>query len=292
MSGLENQVGSVIPPVANFLVPALEALRRAGGSLTIQEMLESVIEVEGFSEEQQAVLHQDGPRTELEYRLAWARTWLKGIGAVENSTRGVWSLTEYGRKVAVEDVATAVRDWRASMAERRRSRAAEETDDHIDEGELEPATWEDELLSRLLKMPPDAFERLSQRLLREAGFVNVTVTGRSGDGGIDGIGVYRLSLVSFPVYFQCKRYSGSVSSPTVRDFRGAMVGRGEKGLLITTGTFTAAATAEANRDGAPPIDLIDGERLCHLLKEYEMGVRVSRRTVEDIRVEQGFFDEF
>ncbi len=124
------------------------------------------------------------------------------------------------------------------------------------------------------RAPTGGSERLAQRILREAGFVNVTVTGKSGDGGIDGVGVYRLSLVSFPVYFQCKRYRGTVTADAARDFRGAMVGRGEKGLLITTGSFTKDAQNEANRDGAPPVELIDGERLCDLLKDYGLGVAV------------------
>ena len=151
-------------------------------------------------------------------------------------------------------------------------------------------TWQDELLDRLKNIEPDAFERLTQRLLREAGFRNVKVLGRSGDGGIDGVGVYRVSLVSFPTYFQCKRYQGAVPAKEVRDFRGALAGRGEKGLLITTGTFTRGARDEANRDGATPIDLFDGEELCELLKEYELGVKT--RTVEESTVVADFFEQF
>jgi restriction system protein len=124
-------------------------------------------------------------------------------------------------------------------------------------------------------VPPDGFERLAGRLLREAGFVNVTVTGRSGDGGIDAVGVYRVSLLTFPVYVQCKRHRGSVGAGAVRDFRGAMAGRGEKGLLITTGSFTGEARQEATRDGATPIDLVDGEELCDLLKGFRLGVWTS-----------------
>jgi restriction system protein len=146
-------------------------------------------------------------------------------------------------------------------------------------------------VTALLGLTPDAFERLTQRLLREAGFINTTVTGRTGDGGIDGLGVYRMSLVSFPVFFQSKRYRGSVGSAAVRDFRGAMAGRGDKGLLITTGTFTSEAKAEATRDGAPPVDLIDGHRLCDLLKEYELGVTTTVRQVEDVAVSRDFFSE-
>jgi restriction system protein len=142
--------------------------------------------------------------------------------------------------------------------------------------DLGSGDWKEQLIEALLATPPDRFERLARRLLREAGFISATVTGKSGDGGIDGIGVYRLSLVSFPVFFQCKRYKGSVGAGAVRDFRGAMSGRGDKGLLITTGSFTADAKQEATREGAPPVDLIDGDRLCDLLKEYDLGGRSDR----------------
>jgi restriction system protein len=163
---------------------------------------------------------------------------------------------------------------------------SQDADDNADEPEN---NWKDDLLDAVTAMRPDAFERLAQRLLREAGFISVNVTGGSGDGGIDGLGVYRLSLVSFPVFFQCKRYRGSVTPSAVRDFRGAMAGRGDKGLLITTGTFTSEAKKEATRDGAPPIDLIDGDRLCDLLLEYKLGVRTKIVQVEKILVSREFF---
>ena len=167
-----------------------------------------------------------------------------------------------------------------------------EGDEEFAEGDGdEEEDWKGELLGVLKSMDPSAFERLSMRLVKEAGFRNVEVLGKSGDGGIDGVGVYKVSLVSFPTYFQCKRYTGSVPSRAVRDFRGAMAGRGDKGILITTGTFTSEAKAEAVRDGAPPVDLIDGDELCDLLREYEIGVRVQVRTVKDITVDQSFFDD-
>jgi restriction system protein len=139
----------------------------------------------------------------------------------------------------------------------------------------------------LRKLQPDAFERLSQRILREAGFIKVEVTGRSGDGGIDGIGVLRVNLLSFHVLFQCKRYQSSVGASAIRDFRGAMVGRSDKGLIITTGTFTPDAKREATRDGAPAIDLIDGDLLCDLLKDLKLGVRTEM--VEQITVDPTWF---
>jgi restriction system protein len=151
----------------------------------------------------------------------------------------------------------------------------------------EPDVWRQKLLSTVLDMSPPAFEKLCQLMLREAGFTKVEVTGRSGDGGIDGIGVLRVALLSFQVFFQCKRYRGSVSASAIRDFRGAMVGRTDKGLLITTGTFTTDAKREATRDGAPVLDLIDGEALCDLLKQYKLGVNTEQ--VEAVTIQQSWF---
>jgi restriction system protein len=160
----------------------------------------------------------------------------------------------------------------------------------VDADEIEGTEphWKDQLLAALRGIAPDAFERLGQRLLREAGFLKVEVTGRSGDGGIDGIGVLRVNLLSFQVLFQCKRYQGSVGAGVIRDFRGAMVGRSDKGLVITTGTFTPDAKREATRDGAPAIDLIDGDQLCNLLKQLKLGVRTEM--VEKMTVESEWFD--
>jgi restriction system protein len=280
----------LVPSYTALLWPTLQAVREMGDSGTIEEIVEKVIELEGFTEEQQSVLHGDGPRTELEYRLAWARTYLKGMGALNNSERGIWSTTELGRTMTTADVATRHSAYTAHLrrsARRARKSADDGHEEDLPEVETSDRDWKEELLEVLGEVPPDGFERLARRLLREAGFVSATVTGKSGDGGIDGIGVYRLSLVSFPVFFQCKRYKGSVGAGAVRDFRGAMSGRGDKGLLITTGSFTADAKQEATRDGAPPVDLIDGERLCDLLKDYKLGV--STRQVEKVEISTEFF---
>ena len=141
----------------------------------------------------------------------------------------------------------------------------------------------------LWSLPAEGFERLSQRLLRESGFTQVTVTGRSRDGGIDGYGTLQVNpLVSFRVLFQCKKYEGSVLPSHVRDFRGAMTGRTDKGIIITTGTFTAEARREASRDGAPPIELIDGEKLIDMFQELELGLK----PVTTFEIDEKFFDEF
>jgi restriction system protein len=201
-------------------------------------------------------------------------------------------LTEDGRTVQQGEIAPRHRRYLAQYREQRRRKRMHDEELSTEEKNVDQdSDWRDQLLDALTSMKPDGFERLAQRLLREAGFISATVTGRTGDGGIDGLGVYQMSLVSFPVFFQCKRYKGSVGSAAVRDFRGAMAGRGDKGLLITTGTFTSEAKAEATRDGAPPIDLIDGNRLCDLLKEYDLGVKTTILQVEDVTVDTEFFTD-
>lgn len=284
------------PDLPLLMVITLDALRALGGSATIQELVDHIIEAEGVSEAEQGYMMPNGRDRRLNYYLSWSRTYLKRGGAIENSSRGVWALTEEGEQmVSVEDArniharvneeerlrAKAKRDA-AKLAEAKTGASLDEVDISAmpdDDRELE---WQDLLLSELMKMDPSAFERLAQRLLREAGFVKVEVRGKTGDGGIDGVGILRVNLVSFQVYFQCKRWSNSIGAKEIRDFRGALQGRADKGLFITTSTFTKQASDEATRDGAIAIDLIDGARLCELLKEYELGVKtelVERVTV-------------
>ena len=290
-----------VPPYQFFLWPALQAVIGLGGSASIAELDAEVIDRTELSLKVQGVLHGDGPMTEVQYRMAWARTYLKGMGLLTNSQRGVWSVTENGQAITEDEISPLRAEYLASLAANRKSGPnrkktkgqKSDFENEIDEAEAEAEdAWKNELLDALLAISPQAFERLAQRLLREAGVKSPVVTGRSGDGGIDGRGVYQMRLLSFPVFFQCKRYRGSVGSSAVRDFRGAMAGRGEKGLLITTGTFTNDASAEARRDGAPPVDLIDGDRLCELLKEYAIGVTTTPRTVEDVTIQAEYFKSF
>lgn len=291
---MQGQEQAQIPPYNELLWPTLWVVRELGHTAKLEEIDEFVVELLGFTDAQMAILHKDGPRSEVEYRLAWARTYLKGMGALDNPSRGTWVTTDLGKALTESEIEPRRKAYLARLAEdrKRRKRAAQEAGadpDLADEDGEETDDWREELLQVLLAMNPTDFEHLAKRLLRAAGFINATVTGGAGDGGIDGVGVYRLSLVSFPVYFQCKRYKGTVGPEKVRDFRGAMQGRGDKGLLITTGSFTAEAKKEATRDGAPPIDLIDGERLCDLLREHSLGVETTIRTIEDVRVNSEFF---
>ena len=272
-----------IPSYDSFMNPVLLALKLLGGSGTNDEINNKVIETMGLSDSQLEVIHneQRGSQSEVEYRLHWARTYLKKFGMLENSSRGVWALTPKARQIESVDTNDVKRFVRAQ----RKKLKAEREKDEIEETEQE-LSWKEEVLIALLKMDPSAFERLVQRLLRESGFTQVEVTGRSGDGGIDGKGIMRLSgLLSFHVIFQCKRYSGSVGANHVRDFRGAMVGRADKGLMVTTGNFTKDAIREATRDGAPAIDLIDGDQLVDKLRELGLGIRTRTIEVEQVEVD-------
>jgi restriction system protein len=281
-----------VPSFDELMGPMLQALKAMGGSATNEELLAKVIELEAYPPEVQAVPHSDNRQTKLNYNLAWAKTYLKRVGAIDNSSRGVWSLTQIGEQLTPEEVLSVPARVRKQLIEDKQAReqlaAPEERLAEAEELEATEPRWKDQLLAVLRGIAPDAFERLAQRLLREAGFLKVEVTGRSGDGGIDGIGVLRVNLLSFQVLFQCKRYQGSVGASAIRDFRGAMVGRSDKGLVITTGTFTPEAKREATRDGAPAIDLIDGDQLCDLLKQLKLGVRTEM--VEKMTVEPGWFD--
>ena len=286
-----------VPPYQFFLWPALQAVVELGGSASIADMEDEVLNRVDLTPEVQAVLHKDGPMTEVQYRLAWARSYLKGMGLLTNSQRGVWSVTEQGQTVTEEQIPTLRADYRAQLTAKRKSTDSRPKKDKPSDPESEICqaeteaeyAWKDQLLDTLVVMSPKGFEKLALRLLREAGVQGLVLTGGSGDEGIDGRGVYRMELLSFPVYFQCKRWKGSVGPKEVRDFRGAMAGRGEKGLLITTGTFTSSATSEARRDGAPPVDLVDGDQLCELLKHYAIGVSTAPRTVEEIQINTDYF---
>ncbi len=277
-----------VPAYTDIFWPVLKVLDEVGGSASIAELSSLVSIKMELSPDTLNILHGAGPRSEFEYRLAWARTHLKFIGAVENSERGVWSLTDKGRKLSSE---TEVREL-VKAENKRRSKSQKEklssSSGEPGDDEGDSLTWADELLAILKKIKPDAFERLCQRILRESGFTQVKVTGRIGDGGIDGEGVLRVNLISFHVLFQCKRYSGSVGAREIRDFRGAMHGRADKGLLLTTGRFTADAEDEAVRPGAQAIDLIDGMELAALLKRLSLGVNVEN--IEEVNVHPEFFE--
>lgn len=276
-----------------FFGPLLDALRRLGGSGSPEEVVEQIATDLALSDEVQNDLLPSGePR--FRNQVHWARFYLVREGLLDSSKRGVWSLTERGRATSLtyQQAHQIFLRWVKIFQEQRRAKAetAEPIAEQVAEGTGAPSKdYRAETVELLLALPPAGFERLSQRLLREAGFTQVVVTGTSGDGGIDGHGTLQINpLVSFKVLFQCKRYTKSVSPSHVRDFRGAMAGRADKGIIITTGSFTAEARREASRDGVPPIELIDGEKLIDMLEQLELGLR----PVTTYEIDHSFFGEF
>jgi restriction system protein len=275
-----------VPKYDDLFQPLLDALHELGGSASIEEIDDKVAKVLKLNDDDINEIHR-GNMTKLSYRLGWSRNYLKKFGLLENSQRGVWRLTLKGQTTKKIDKATVRREVR------KMSKKEVDIND-MDEGttpEDIDTTWQEELIGKLLQVSPQSFEKLCQRVLREAGFVQVEVTGRSGDGGIDGKGILKMNgLLSFHIIFQCKRYQNAVSSKEIRDFRGAMQGRTDKGLFITTSTFTRDAKQEATRDGAPPIDLIDGNSLAEKMKELNLGVKI--KTEENVSIDNSFFEEY
>jgi len=284
---------SEIPKWHEFMNPLLNALHQLGGSGSNEEIAQKVEELSNLPEEIFNVPHnpEKSSQTEIEYRLAWARTYLKKYGILDNSERGIWIIVPEKREISEVNPQKVIKTVRSEIKKKKDLLLKQETSSDENEEEITDETepWRS-VLYRLLtqELSPEAFERLTKRILRESGFVQVKVTGRSGDGGIDGKGIMQFSgLLSFHVVFQCKKYQGSVSASNIRDFRGAMIGRADKGLFITTGTFTSSAVREATREGAPPIDLVDGDQLADKLKELGLGIK--KEMVEKVSVDEEWF---
>ena len=273
-----------VPKYDELFQPLLTAMHQLGGSASVSEIDEEVAKVLNLSEEDVNDIHR-GNATKLSYRLGWSRNYLKRFGLLESSARAVWRLTPKGLKTTKVD-----KEIVKKVVKEEEKLPHNEATNEIEEQELENK-WQSELIKKIYSLSPKAFEQLCQRLLREAGFIQVEVTGRSGDGGIDGKGILRLNgFLSFTILFQCKRYQNSVPSKEIRDFRGAMQGRADKGLFITTSTFTRDAKQEATRDGVPPIDLIDGELLAEKMKDLDLGV--LKKVEEVVEVDEDFFSSY
>jgi restriction system protein len=282
------------PQFTRYLGPVLKALRDLGGSGRPREVESVIVSELKIPEAEQNEVTKSG-QSRFRNQVAWAKFYLSKAGYVESSAHGVWALTPKGNatildgKAALELFAAVQEPWSRSKVG-----LAPMADDGAEELPEEAAlsnssNYRTDLLTLLRTLPASGFERLCQRLLRVSGFQEVKVTGKTGDGGIDGHGVLQINpLVSFRVLFQCKRYSGAVVPAQVRDFRGAMAGRADKGIIITTGTFTAEARKEAGRDGVPSIELVDGEKLIDMFEEHKLGL--IPKQVYDI--DESFFDEF
>jgi restriction system protein len=245
-------------------------------------------------EAEQEATNKNG-ESRVRNQVAWARFYMVKAGLLSSSQRGVWGLTEKGRDTHMdeESVLKLFRDTHQRFTEERKAREASQQDVIEDDTDIDSVDssedYKSQLLAMLRALPPEGFERICQRLLRESGFQQVEVTGKSGDGGIDGHGILQINpLVSFKVLFQCKRYKGAVAVSAVRDFRGALQGRADKGIILTTGTFTTDAKRESIRDGASPIELVDGEKLVEMFEELSLGLRPKK----DYELNEEFFEQY
>ena len=283
------------PQFFRFIRPVDEVLKDLGGSGKASEVTDAVIEKMGITEDELSQTIKSGI-SRIKNQTGWARFVLVKSGYIDSSQRGVWSFTEKGDKEEITDeilnkLYKRKKQLDKESLESEKSKKHEITTfDEIDEEDVDQSVnYKTELMEILLSLPPSGFEKLCQRLLRESGFEQVIVTGKTGDGGIDGHGILQVNpFVSFSVLFQSKRYKGSVSASQIRDFRGAMFGRADKGIVITTGSFTLDAKREARRDGVPPIELVDGEKLIEMFETLELGLKPKR----DFDVDREFFKDF
>lgn len=274
----------------------LDCLRTLGDSATSSEAIDWIGINFQVSEEERARVNKHNVR-HFDNKVAWAKQYLTWEGLIDSSKRGVWALTQNGKPTFLTHEASLAiyRKWAAIYRERRAKKDDEKPEEAPESEETEetaPAIQEtagEELIEVLLGLTPNGFERLCMRMMRESGFERVEVTGKSHDQGIDGIGVLIVNrFVTTKVVFQCKRYSGSVGRGQVAEFRNSVMGRAEKGIIITTGTFTREAIREAGRDGVIPIELVDGEKLVKIFEDLELGV--NPKTVYE--VDYSFFEPF
>ena len=285
------------PRFVRYFNLVLEALQNLGGSGQPDEVKNYIANKLSLSEVELNEQISSGA-SRFSNAVDWARFYLAKAGLIDSSKRGVWSLTEKGRNTSLNqeqslDIFNEVHKYFVIEQKKKKAKKEEHAESEITETpeSIFPIQLDHRstLMSIIQDLPPEGFERLCQRLLRESGFEQVTITGKSGDGGLDGIGILQMTpFVSFKVLFQCKRYSGTISSSQVRDFRGAMMGRTDKGIIMTTGIFTSNAKKEANREGVPPIELVDGEKLVDMFENLELGL-IPKKAFD---IDTSFFNEF
>lgn len=248
----------VIPNYAQLIENTFVALKELGGSGKNTEINAKVAQLMNLSDEVLDVPHlNSSSMSEVNYRCAWARTLLKNHGAIENSARSVWAITAAFASVETVDGDYIEKNCKKSSQTKNTPAEVQMENAGVEIPE-EVRSWRRKLQDVIQNMDPYGFERLTQRLLREYGFTQVEVTKKSGDGGIDGTGKLKINgIFSFNIAFQCKRYHGVVGAGDIRDFRGSLTTNIEKGVFITTGSFSKAAIEEASAPGKQQIDLID-----------------------------------
>lgn len=273
-----------LPHGRDLAYATLQAVDRRGGSAQSKELRNAVSEITGLTEDELEKLSLKS----VKMQMGWARTGLKSSGHLDNSQWGVWALTIEGLLLVRSEPSAAQKAARQAYergwGQIRREKALREAAGASADSD---GNWKDGLLQAIQKMGPAAFANLCSILLKEAGFRDLETAGGNGEDEFVGVGVYKHHLIRSRVYVQCQRRADRIPTREVRAFADAISSRANRGLFITTGTFTRDAQKVA-KDGSQPIDLIDGEELCDLLKEYGLGVKVETR--EHITINQKFFD--
>jgi restriction system protein len=276
------------------MYPTLQVVAAAGGSARGSEITAKVIEAIGATDDQVAITYDNRPKSVLVDRIDWARSYAKLGGALDSPQRGLYVLTTFGKETLELPEAEARErlremDRRVRAAPPTRQRARTEPGETPVEDDLEEDTgWTEVLLDRLHRLTPDGFEEFVLYLLRSFG-LELTRVGGTGDEGIDGIGIAPISpVLSSRVAVQAKRHdpSSTLGREVVALFqRDASAAGVERAVLVTLGRFSAAAR-QAAITTTPTVDLIDGDKLCGLVREKEVGLRIVPQ------VQQDWFDRF
>ena len=288
-----------LPSYSELIYPTLRAVEALGGSAQGREITAQVLADIGATEDELEITYESRPKPVLIDRIDWARSYATLGGALERPRRGLYALTPLGKDIlslpedqARERVQRLDREVRARRPARtttaaQDSEVAEELPPVTDEG-VATLGWRDVLLNRLHRLSPEGFEAFVIYLLKTFG-MELTRVGGSGDEGIDGIGLAPLSpVLSTRVAVQAKRYepSSSLGREVVALFqRDAAAAGAERAVLVTLGRFSPAARKAATV-ATPTVNLIDGDRLCDLIEQQEIGLRKVPQ------VSEGWFDRF
>lgn len=294
------------PKFVSYFEAVLEALRELGSSARANEVIEWVAQNRDVPTDESERITKGG-QTVFENRVHWARFYLVKAGLIDSTVRGLWVLTDKGRTTklsAAESLELFRRLSQQFRTERKNKPEQTDSEDALDDSEGDDAPVagvpgidsyiniseiRQTLIKKLHDLSDIGFEHFCAAVLRHVGFENVIVTQRSHDRGVDGEGFLQINrFVKTKVMFQSKRYQGSVGSDRIQAFRGAIHGRAERGIVITTGTFTASAKSEAARENATPIELVDIDKLLDLLIEEKLGVFESKA----LQIDDQFFAPF
>jgi len=268
------------PKQSEIEIPLLLEIDKAGGKARPQDVYAKV--AQHFSqltaEDLERHLESSPSINKWQNHVQWARQKLIVKGELDGSVRGVWKLTDLGKKrIEVTPTPSPVPPPKPEEITLQ------------DLLESHESAVRARLADKLRNLDPTDFEVFSKDLLQALGFAEVKVTQRSRDGGIDGFGKLRQGIVKIDAAFQCKRWQGVVPRPEIDRFRGAISGKFDQGIFLTTSSFSQEALDASIRPGAVPIIMVDGEKMLELM--IQNGIGVLRRPLQLLDIDEDFFRE-